>query len=70
MLAITQPKLTDLDCPFWLAPTLLYVSQLRARLNFGSALIRLLLHSFLMSSVPPPILYLPPAHTLLLPLSN
>jgi hypothetical protein len=38
--AITQPKLTDLDRPFWLAPRPLYVSQLRARLNFGSALLR------------------------------
>jgi hypothetical protein len=54
--AITQPKLTDLDRPFWLAPMPLYVSQIMARLNFGSASIRLHLHgsgSFLMSSVTP-----------------
>jgi hypothetical protein len=56
-IAITQPKLTDLDRPFWLALRPLYVSQLRARLNFGSALLRLHRHgsgSFLMSSVTPP----------------
>jgi hypothetical protein len=65
----TQPKLTDLDCPFWLAPMPLYVSQLRARLNSGSASIRLHLHglgSFLMCSVITPVL---PAHPLL-PLPN
>jgi hypothetical protein len=58
--AKTQPKLTDLDRPFWLAPMPLYVSQLRARLNFGSASIRLHLHgsgSFLMSSVTTPNRY-------------
>jgi hypothetical protein len=52
--AKTQPKVTDLNYPFWLAPMPLYVSQLRARLNFGSASIRLHLPSsgsFLMSSV-------------------
>jgi hypothetical protein len=27
--AITQPKLTDLDCPFWLAPMPLYVNKIR-----------------------------------------
>jgi hypothetical protein len=67
------PKLTDLDCPFRLASMPLYVSQIRARLNFGSASIRLHLHgsgSFLMSSVPPPVLYLLPAHAPLLPLPN
>ena len=48
--AKTQPKLTDLDCPFRLAPMPLYVSQLRARLNFGSG-------SFLMSSVTTPNRY-------------
>ena len=40
-LAITQPKVTDLDCHFWLAPMPLYVSRVRERLNFGSASIRL-----------------------------
>jgi hypothetical protein len=29
--AKTQLKLTDLDCPFWLAPMPLYVSWLRVR---------------------------------------
>jgi hypothetical protein len=43
--AKTQPKLTDLDGPFWLAPMPLYVSQIRARLNFGSASIRMHLAS-------------------------
>jgi hypothetical protein len=47
---ITQLKLSDIDCPFWLAPKPLYVNQIRARLNFGSASIRLHLHGFLMSS--------------------
>ena len=41
---IAQPKLTDLDSRFWLAPMPLYVSQLRARLNLGSASIRLHRH--------------------------
>jgi hypothetical protein len=71
--AIIRPKLTDLDCLFWLAPRPLYVSQIRAWLNFGSASIRLHLYrsgSFLISSVPYPVLYLLPAHTPLLPLPN
>lgn len=33
---MTQPKLTDLDYPFCVAPMSLYVSHLRPRLNFGS----------------------------------
>jgi hypothetical protein len=37
---ITQPKLTDLDYSFWSAPMPLYVSQIRVRLNFGSASLR------------------------------
>jgi hypothetical protein len=51
----------------------LYVSQIRARLNFGSASNRLHLYgsgSFLKSSVATPILYLLPAHTRLFPLPN
>jgi hypothetical protein len=42
--AKTQPKLTNLDSPCWLAPMPLYVSQLRARLNIGSVSIRLHRH--------------------------
>ena len=56
-LIITQPKLTDLDGPFWLAPMLLYVSQLRVRLNFGSAMIRL------MGSVQHPMPHFAPCST-------
>jgi hypothetical protein len=43
-LAINQPKLTDLDFRFWLAPMPLYVSQIRTWLNIGSASIRLHRH--------------------------
>jgi hypothetical protein len=71
--AITQPKLNDLDYPFWLALMPLNVRQIRAWFNFSSASIRLHLHgssSFLMSSVTHPILYLLPAHTPLLPVPN
>lgn len=42
--AIAQPKLTDLDSRIWLAPTPLYISQFRARLNCGSVSIRLHRH--------------------------
>lgn len=39
--AITHHKSTCLGHLFWLAPLPLYVSQIRMRLNFGSALLKM-----------------------------
>ena len=68
-LCITHPKLIDLDYRFRMDPMPLYVRQLRTRLNFGSALIRMHRHGSvcsIMSSVFHIVLYHLPANSPLL----